>query len=62
MAGCRVQYGKYFQVFSYFAILEIKIYENLRNEENVRNYFIVKCLLKLNVTRVFLLTNCIELA
>ena len=36
-------------------------YVPILHEATYNNYFIVKCLLKSNVARVILLTNCIEL-
>ena len=76
IARCRVQYRKYFPSSSYFATYFTSIYVSeiiVKYEKRVKylpilheatfdNYLIVKCLLKLNVSRVILLTNCIELA
>ena len=66
---CRVQYGKDFASFSYFTTYFLRLqaseikatYEKQRKymailyDSTCDNYFIVKCLLKSNVTRVILL-------
>ena len=76
IAWCRVQYGKYFASFSYFATYFTSLwaseivakyekrgkYLSIWHEATCDNYLIIKCLLKSNVSRVMLLTNCIELA
>ena len=73
IARCRVQYGKYFPSFSYFATYyNSKIWITAKYEKRGKylpilqeamcdNYFIVKCLFKPNVLRVIILTNCIGL-
>ena len=63
IARCRVEYGKYFPRFSYFAaILLLAKYEKrgkylpILQEATCDNYLIIKCLLKSNASRVILLT------
>ena len=59
IAWSRVQYGKY---LPYFAKIRIAKYEkrgkylSILNQATCHSYIIVKCLLKLNVARVILLT------
>ena len=54
IARCRVQYGKYFPSFSYFATYLTAKYEirekylPILHEATCDNYFIVKCLFYLN--------------
>ena len=76
IARCRVQYGKYFPSFPYFATYFTSLqakevtakyekrgkYLPILQEATCDNYFIVKCLFKLNVSRVILLTSCNEFA
>ena len=76
IARCRVQYGKYFPSFPYFATYFTSLqakevtakyekrgkYLPILQEATCDNYFIVKCLFKSNVSRVILLTNCTEFA
>ena len=75
IARCRVQYGKYFPSFTYFATYftslqgsEIRAkyekkgkYFPILHEATCNNYF-DKYLLKSNVARATLHANCIELA
>ena len=70
IAWCRVQYGKYFASFPYFATYFTSLqaseivakyekrgkYLSILHEATCDNYLIVKYLLKSNVSRVMLLT------
>ena len=77
-AQCRVKNEKYFPRFSYLELISqaskrvevIAKYEQITrklfaiklHEVTCDNYYIVKYLMKSNMTRFFLLTYCIELA
>ena len=71
IARCRMQYGKYFPSFSYFATYFTSLYANgiiatyqkrekylpILLEAPCDEYFIVKCLRKSNIARVILPTS-----